>query len=124
MQPSWILRKARVRPEKAETERGSKGSPEVLGGHVHQALLCGEELPQAGDQIGPAALPRTISASKRAAAASGKAWGMQPVSTATQPGFSRLVRRRAWRTLWSLWAVTVQELTTTTPAGSAGEASV
>ena len=48
-----------------------------------------------------------MSASKRAAAASGKAWGMQPVSTVTAPGLSFLARRSAWRTLWSLWAVTV-----------------
>ena len=70
------------------------------------------------------ALPRTMSASKRAAAASGKAWGMQPVSTVIAPGLSFLARRSAWRTLWSLWAVTVQELTTTTPAASSGAAWV
>ncbi len=59
-----------------------------------------------------------MSAFSRAAAALGKACGMQPVSTITAPGFCRRALCRVCRTLWSLVAVTVQELISTTSLGS------
>ena len=39
---------------KGRDGEGLEGLARGVGGHVHQALLCGEELPQAGDQVGPA----------------------------------------------------------------------
>ena len=56
-------------------------------------------------------LPQTRSASISLAAASGKAWGQQPVMTVTAPGFSRLARRSHLRLFWSPKLVTVQLLT-------------
>ena len=76
-----------------------------------------------GSRSARRALPSTTSASSRAAASSGNAWGIQPVSTVTAPGFSFRARRRVWRTFWSLVAVTVQEFTTTTSASSPEAAS-